>query len=85
MSRPHFIPHIIYLFLIACFAEEAMENSESCAAPPHHKRLTARHIEGKGVEYNNGYTTVEALLKPPMQSWAVLSPSWICASHVFDN
>lgn len=33
---------------------------KECSKGPHAMRMTARHIEGKGVGYNQGYSTIEA-------------------------
>ena len=82
-ARTSFLTSFI-CFSSLIFAEEAMENSESCGCGPHHKRLTARHIEGKGVGYNNGYTTVEAFLASDAELGCFV-PFLDLRGHVFDN
>ena len=47
-------------------------------------RATVRHIEGKGIGYNQGYTTLEGFFAPDPEKIAVM-PFFDLRGHVFDN
>jgi trimeric autotransporter adhesin len=56
-----------------------------CGDTPHPMRMTVRHIEGKGVGYNQGYTTLEGFFTPS-EPW---KNSWMpfldLRGHVFNS
>jgi hypothetical protein len=39
-------------------------SEEICGTAPKPMRITTRHIEGNGIGYNRGYTTIEGFLAP---------------------
>jgi len=45
------------------FADEQDKNPKVCGPGDKHMRASVRHIEGKGIGYNQGYTTLERVLK----------------------
>jgi parallel beta-helix repeat protein len=47
-------------------------------------RISARHIENKGIGYNTGYTTLEAFLAAPTDLWAVM-PFVDLRGHIFND
>jgi len=49
-----------------------------------HKRVAIRHIEGGGVGYNKGYTTLEAFLAPDPEQWRAM-PFLDLRGHVFNT
>jgi hypothetical protein len=59
--------------------------SPCCAVSPNPMRITARHIEEKGVGYNQGYTTVEGFfsLVEPLNESCI--PFMDLRGHVFNN
>ncbi|MBI2743775.1 MAG: right-handed parallel beta-helix repeat-containing protein [Chlamydiales bacterium] len=68
-------------FTIPAFADSAQED---CPSGKKHYRLSARHIEGGGVGYRQGYTTLETFLAPDPERWSVM-PFLDARGHVFDN
>jgi hypothetical protein len=47
-------------------------------------RISARHIENKGIGYNTGYTTLEAFLAAPTDLWPVM-PFVDLRGHIFND
>lgn len=67
------------------FADGSTDSSsEDCAGGERHYRVSARHIEGGGIGYNQGYTTLETFLAPDPNQWPVM-PFVDVRGHVFDN
>ncbi|MDR3624109.1 MAG: inverse autotransporter beta domain-containing protein [Chlamydiales bacterium] len=58
--------------------------SIAIANEPQHMRAGVRHIEGKGVGYNTGYTTIETFLAPSPQEFPTL-PFVDLRGHIFDD
>lgn len=71
----------IFTFVAAHAAEPI---SESCINDLKSMRVGVRHIEGRGIGYTNGYTTLEAFLAAPPELWPVM-PFMDVRGHVFDN
>lgn len=69
---------------IACGDQSPESTEETC--PPHekHYRASVRHIEGGGIGYNQGYTTLETFLAPDPNQWPVM-PFLDVRGHVFDS
>lgn len=66
--------------------QESMYASQNCCGlSPHPMRLSARHIEAKGIGYNQGYTTLELFFSPLMMSAEEWSPFIDLRGHVFNN
>jgi hypothetical protein len=64
-------------------------SQKSCSKTPcndecQSMRITARHIENKGIGYNTGYTTLEAFLAAPTDRWSVM-PFIDLRGHIFDD
>lgn len=68
----------LYLsFLPAFTATITHEGPQSC-------RTSIRHIEGGGIGYNKGYTTLEGFFSPFLGKCKVI-PFWDARGHVFDD
>src|SRR5579862_1667702 len=63
------------------FADKEKEN---CMHGKQHYRVSLRHIEGGGIGYEEGYTTLEAFLSSDPSRWKV-TPFLDAKSHAFDN
>ncbi|MGE5196229.1 MAG: inverse autotransporter beta domain-containing protein [Anaerolineae bacterium] len=77
--------------LLVCFASIAFAvnnaiepSSKACPSSQKHYRTTIRHIEGGGIGYNKGYTTLEAFLAPDPGKWPVM-PFLDARGHLFDD
>lgn len=73
-------------FTALAFAENTPEttDSESCPSGSKHYRASVRHIEGGGIGYNDGYTTLEGFFAPDPQKLTVM-PFLDVRGHVFDS
>ncbi|MES2121952.1 MAG: right-handed parallel beta-helix repeat-containing protein [Chlamydiota bacterium] len=58
--------------------------SDTCPDGKKHYRVSARHIEGGGIGYNQGYTTLEAFIAADPGRWSVM-PYLDARGHIFDN
>jgi hypothetical protein len=85
MSKNTVFGLIALTCLMAANADAQSETRSCCGPSKHPVRITARHIEGKGVGYNQGYTTLEGFFtteEPWGDSWI---PFLDLRGHVFDN
>ena len=57
---------------------------ERCNERCQSSRISARHIENKGIGYNTGYTTLEAFLAAPTDLWSVM-PFVDLRGHIFND
>lgn len=57
----------------------------SCVEDYRHIRLALRHIEGTGVGYNQGYTSLEGLFLPRSGTGHGWTPFLDLRGHVFNN
>ena len=73
-------------FTATAFAETApIESpSQACSRGSKHYRASVRHIEGGGIGYNEGYTTLEGFFAPDPERLSVM-PFIDLRGHVFDN
>ena len=55
-----------------------------CTETCHSSRVSARHIENKGIGYKTGYTTVEGFFAAPTDLWPVM-PFLDLRSHIFND
>ena len=62
----------------------ALLAADICSPNVRHMRITARHIEGGGVGYNQGYTTGELFLGSNPNQWFGM-PFMDLRAHVFNN
>ena len=69
-------------FTAASFADTAP--SEECPSGSKHYRASIRHIEGRGIGYDNGYTTLEGFFALDPERLSVM-PFLDLRGHVFDN
>ena len=75
----------------ADFSSEADENdkkksrAEDCGSGPKSMRITARHIEGRGVGYTQGYSTLEMFLAPPASVDKSFLPFLDLRGHIFNK
>ncbi|MBS0616357.1 MAG: inverse autotransporter beta domain-containing protein [Verrucomicrobia bacterium] len=56
-----------------------------CDIPVFSERITLRHIESKGIGYNQGYSTLEGFFTPPRAVNTTLIPFLDMRAHVFNN
>ncbi len=68
---------------LICFAAFSQE-TQICPDGKEHYRATVRHIEGGGIGYKNGYTTLEVFFASDPSQWAI-TPFLDVRGHVFDN
>lgn len=78
--------HALLISILALSAEAlSAQTTTSCGDTPSPYRATARHIEGKGIGYHTGYTSVDLFVTTP---WS-LPHKWIPfidgRMHVFNN
>lgn len=71
--------------LLALSLHAAPRSAPSCGTTPSPYRATARHIEGKGIGYNQGYTSVDLFIAPPPTLPHRFVPFLDTRLHVFDN
>ena len=57
---------------------------QACNDQCRSSRISARHIENKGIGYNTGYTTLEAFLAAPTDLWFVM-PFVDLRGHIFND
>ena len=70
---------------IAMFADEVGTSpSKECRNGKRHYRVSARHIEGGGIGYNKGYTTLEGFFAPNPEQLVVM-PFLDVRGHVFND
>lgn len=81
MSKSWF--HRSVLFSLVCWTGLSAEDS-SCGDAAKSCRVTVRHIEGKGLGYPTGYTTLEGFFAPEMRCQPLL-PFLDLRGHLFDN
>ena len=60
----------------------AQEKPDDCGLAPHPYTIDLRHIEGKGIGYDQGYTTLDAHFHLPASSFA---PFLDVRGHLFDD
>ncbi len=66
--------------------EEANEAASMCCySNSRPERITARHIESKGIGYNQGYSTLEGFFMIPSVTDTVWFPFLDLRGHVFNN
>lgn len=80
-----FIAFIINNMLLASSVQAELQSNEStsCGTSPRPMRVTARHIDPKGIGYNQGYTTVEGFF--PYSGWQNWVPFLDARVHVFND
>ncbi len=75
------------LLFLACFTTIATfsdETARTCQDGKKHYRVSVRHIEGGGIGYSQGYTTLEGFFAPDPQG-LILMPFLDVRGHVFDH
>ncbi len=83
------IPSLICLSA-PCGMIEARDSTSTSPTEKHchdrcqSSRISARHIENKGIGYNTGYTTLEAFLAAPTDLWSVM-PFVDLRGHIFND
>lgn len=85
------VPSYSLVFFLACFTTLAMYSSETKSPSSEisqegkkHYRLSVRHIEGGGIGYSQGYTTLEGFFAPESQH-LFLMPFLDVRGHVFND
>ena len=70
---------------ISAFSNEIITpSSQICQEGKKHNRISVRHIEGGGIGYSQGYTTLEGFFAPDPQK-LLLMPFLDIRGHVFDH
>jgi hypothetical protein len=75
-----------YIFFAAFLTGFTTVHAENgiCVDGKKHYRTTLRHIEGGGIGYKDGYTTLEAFLASDPSKW-VVTPFLDMRGHLFNN
>ncbi|MBS0616054.1 MAG: inverse autotransporter beta domain-containing protein [Verrucomicrobia bacterium] len=73
------------LYSLLALSSIMADDSEQCGLTVMPDRLTARHIESKGIGYNQGYTTFEGFFTNPNWTQGSLVPFLDLRGHVFNN
>lgn len=68
---------------LSCFATHP-ETNEECQDGKRPYRATVRHIEGGGIGYEDGYTTLETFFASSPTQW-VVTPFLDLRGHIFNN
>jgi hypothetical protein len=84
MYKPLLIQCASMLCFTAFLEAHAVEDASDCPQGPKAIRVGIRHIEGKGIGYNQGYTTLEGFFAPDPGTLKVM-PFLDLRGHVFDN
>ena len=84
------MPRFQSLSLLSVFfltgALSAYQTQEECCEPsPHPERATLRHIESKGIGYNQGYTTLEGFFTVPNLMDTAWFPFLDIRGHLFND
>ena len=75
---------LLSIFLLTGLS--AQQTQEVCSKPsPHPERVTLRHIESKGIGYNQGYTTLEGFFTVPNLMDTVWFPFLDIRGHLFND
>lgn len=74
-----------FLSTLLALSLHAAPTSPSCGSTPSPYRATTRHIEGKGIGYNQGYTSVDLFIAPPQTLPHRFVPFLDTRLHIFDN
>jgi hypothetical protein len=67
---------------LCCLSSAALAAADDCGVK--NIRLGARHLEPKGIGFNDGYTTVEGFFAPPVDRYCVV-PFLDMRGHLFNN
>ncbi len=71
-------------FFLSCFSTIAVLSSEICQDGKRHYRASVRHIEGGGIGYDEGYTTLDGFFAPDPQRLSLM-PFLDVRGHVFND
>jgi len=69
---------------LVCLTTLVADHSETYVRGRKHHRLSARHIEGRGIGYDQGYSTLEAFFAHDPGEWCFL-PFLDVKGHISDN
>lgn len=79
-----FVGSLLYFSLMMCAEDISSYSSEFRSSDTQRYRVSVRHIEGGGIGYNKGYTTLEGFVAPdPKQS--TVMPFLDARGHVFND
>ena len=76
---------VLSFFFLSGALTAAQTPNECCEPSPHPERVTLRHIEGKGIGYNQGYTTLEGFFTAPGLMDTVWFPFVDLRGHLFND
>ncbi len=66
------------------FQKKESQQTQNCSSQVHTMRVGVRHIEGGGIGYNKGYTTIEGFFAPGRET-SLIMPFVDLRGHVFDD
>ena len=73
------------LFSVLCCSQSFCQNTSNKEGPIPPLQITVKHIEGKGIGYRNGYSTLEGFFAPTHKIIGNWIPFIDARMHVFDN
>lgn len=77
--------HLLAFFALiplSVFAHTSIAAPQECECILKNEQVQLRHIEGKGIGYDQGYTTIQAFFTPHFESFV---PLFDFRGHVFDD
>ena len=79
------LPFQALLFSFFCCSQSFSQNTSTKEEPIPPLQITVKHIEGKGIGYRNGYSTLEGFFAPTHKITGNWIPFIDARMHVFDN
>ncbi len=80
MLKPYFLTALLSINLLM----QADESSDDCYPSQYTRKASIRHIEGGGVGYNKGYSTLETFIASDPNLWSY-TPFLDLRGHVFND
>ena len=77
-------PYVLTALLSLNFLLQADESPDACSPSQYTRRASIRHIEGGGVGYNKGYSTLEAFIAADPNLWSC-TPFLDLRGHIFND
>jgi len=59
-----FLSTLLFQKLFTAIPQSKKDDNQMCGEGPYSMRVTMRHIEGNGIGYRTGYTTLETFFAP---------------------
>ena len=77
-------PYVLTALLSLNFLTQADESPDACSPSQYTRRASIRHIEGGGVGYNKGYSTLESFIAADPNLWSC-TPFLDLRGHIFND